>query len=583
MVINMIKHRRYSMQVKIMLFFIALAMLLFITVGLLYFRSTKYAINTSKRNELSTLSKETANKIDRFLFERYGDIQVMAASPLLNNKGIRTGLKREYLDSVRSAYKTYDYIFITNSKGKIEILSGNMKGDHEYKKWIAAVLSGKLFVSDFTYNILEKSYSIYFASPIISSDGVIVGTVVERMKFDAISDIVKMVKIGKSGYAYLYEKDGSQIFNPSITRVNPIIDIKQNTNGTFNSGHNNVNFISAFSILKKYDTQKKIWFLVVEEPYREAFQVAENLRDYTILLILISVLVLFVLAVIIARIITKPIRKLVTDAQKIVEGSIKHSIEVESNDEIGSLTNSFNSLINSLNSTEAEIKKLEASVLRAKNLAALGTLSAGMAHEVRNPLTSIKGYAQYIKLENCNNDELIGDISIIINEVDRLDKIIERFLTFARPEELKVTSSNVNKLLYDVLKLIRKESRDDIIISENYGAVPLLNIDTDQMEQVFLNIILNSIQALSVGGELNIATFCDAKCDFVDIVISDNGIGIEPENMDMIFEPFFTTKEKGTGLGLSICSRIIENHRGFLEVSSKPGIKTEFIIKLPIK
>jgi two-component system, NtrC family, sensor kinase len=583
MVINMIKHRRYSMQVKIMLFFIALAMLLFITVGLLYFRSTKYAINTSKRNELSTLSKETANKIDRFLFERYGDIQVMAASPLLNNKGIGTGLKREYLDSVRSAYKTYDYIFITNSKGKIEILSGNMKGDHEYKKWIAAVLSGKLFVSDFTYNILEKSYSIYFASPIISSDGVIVGTVVERMKFDAISDIVKMVKIGKSGYAYLYEKDGSQIFNPSITRVNPIIDIKQNTNGTFNSGHNNVNFISAFSILKKYDTQKKIWFLVVEEPYREAFQVAENLRDYTILLILISVLVLFVLAVIIARIITKPIRKLVTDAQKIVEGSIKHSIEVESNDEIGSLTNSFNSLINSLNSTEAEIKKLEASVLRAKNLAALGTLSAGMAHEVRNPLTSIKGYAQYIKLENCNNDELIGDISIIINEVDRLDKIIERFLTFARPEELKVTSSNVNKLLYDVLKLIRKESRDDIIISENYGAVPLLNIDTDQMEQVFLNIILNSIQALAVGGELNIATFCDAKCDFVDIVISDNGIGIEPENMDMIFEPFFTTKEKGTGLGLSICSRIIENHRGFLEVSSKPGIKTEFIIKLPIK
>jgi two-component system, NtrC family, sensor kinase len=236
-----------------------------------------------------------------------------------------------------------------------------------------------------------------------------------------------------------------------------------------------------------------------------------------------------------------------------------------------------------LNSTEEEIKQLEASVLRAKNLAALGTLSAGMAHEVRNPLTSIKGYAQYIKLENCNNDELIGDISIIINEVDRLDKIIERFLTFARPEELKVTSSNVNKLLYDVVKLIKKESRDDIIISENYGEVPLLNIDTEQMEQVFLNIILNSIQALSVGGELNIETICDVKCDFVDIVISDNGIGIEPENMDMIFEPFFTTKEKGTGLGLSICSRIIENHRGFLEVSSKPGIKTEFTIKLPIK
>jgi signal transduction histidine kinase len=231
-----------------------------------------------------------------------------------------------------------------------------------------------------------------------------------------------------------------------------------------------------------------------------------------------------------------------------------------------------------------EIKQFEDSVVRAKNLASLGALSAGMAHEIRNPLTSIKGYAQFIKSELKGDDELVSDISVIINEVDRLNGIIDRFLTFARPNQLKIFPASINKVCNDIIKLIRNEIHEnDIVLNESYEEIPLLNIDAEQMEQAILNIVLNSIQAMNAGGELSLSTIYDKKSDFVEITVSDTGMGIMPEDFDKIFEPFFTTKDKGTGLGLAISSRIIEDHKGFLEVSSKPGIGTEFIIKLPIK
>lgn len=705
--------RRYSIQTKIMIFFISLAVLLFITVGLLFYKSTEGAINSSKKNELVTLSYETANKIERFMFERYGDIQVMADSPLLKNVGINRNLKYQYLQSVRTAYKTYDYIFVTDSMGKIDILSGNNKDDNEYKKWIGSVLRGETLVSDFTYVNSEKVFCVYFASPIENNKGKVIGAVVERMNFNSISDIVKKVKIGKSGYAYLYEEKGTAIFAPSKYSPKFDIGIGQDNKTTINSFHNGVKFISSFYPIKKYSSQKNKWYLVVEEPYEEAFSVSSNLRNYTILLIFISVIALFVLAVIMSEIITKPIRKLVAETQNIVEGNIRQNIKVESRDEIGSLAHSFNALLNSLKSMmqqvleisgEAasledvrqyadrffenipsaiitidstgtittfnniayaitgikkeevvafniknirnndisnilellvdglerqtiykkhiikiknvngeeipivinttvqkdankkligvigafklveEIKQFEASVIRAKNLASLGELSAGMAHEIRNPLTSIKGYAQYIKSELKDDHELLGDISVIINEVDRLNGIIDRFLTFARPQTLKLFPASINRVCIDVINLVRKEMQEnEVCVNETYEEIPLLNIDADQMEQALLNIVLNSIQAMQKGGQLRISTVYDKKSEFIEIIIADNGAGISAEDFDKIFEPFFTTKDKGTGLGLAICSRIVENHKGFLEVSSKPDIGTAFTIKLPIK
>jgi signal transduction histidine kinase len=136
----------------------------------------------------------------------------------------------------------------------------------------------------------------------------------------------------------------------------------------------------------------------------------------------------------------------------------------------------------------------------------------------------------------------------------------------------------------NVVKLSSKEIKENKIeILEKYNDIPLTLIDIEQMQQALLNIILNSIQAMQNGGILEIATFYDDVSDFIEVNISDTGCGIPIEYFDKIFEPFFTTKNKGTGLGLPISSRIIENHKGFIEVTSIPGKGTKFTIKLPIK
>jgi PAS domain S-box-containing protein len=231
-----------------------------------------------------------------------------------------------------------------------------------------------------------------------------------------------------------------------------------------------------------------------------------------------------------------------------------------------------------------EIKQFEESIVRAKNLESLGTMSAGMAHEIRNPLTSIKGYAQFIKSELGENSDLIPDIIVILNEVDRLNGIVDRFLSFARPQQLEMELGCVNDIVRDVIKLSSKEIQNNKIrILEKYNEIPLILIDIEQMEQALLNIILNSIQAMQDGGILRISTFYDNVSDFIEVSIADTGCGIPLEYFDKVFEPFFTTKNKGTGLGLPISSRIIDNHKGFIEVTSIPGKGTKFTIKLPIK
>lgn len=560
-----------SIQVKIMMIFIILSTVLFVTVGFLFFKSTKEAINLSKEKEFITLAEETSNKIERYMFERYGDIQVMVNSPLLKNKEASNELMNSYLDSVRNAYKAYDYILVTNLEGKVLAYSGNLKADNGYESFLGEVLKGKSFVSDFTYFQDTKSYGVYYAAPIMDDKDKIKGAVVERMNFNAILDIISNVRLGEKGYAFLVDSKGNYINHP-FNSMEVIKALNNSKYASFYTTHNNIQYFSALYGINKYDTQKNNWYVVVEEPVSEAYEVAYRLRTYTIIVLMISVAIVFVLVAILSRKIAMPIKNLVKETQNIAEGDMGQNINIQSKDEIGSLAESFNKML----------EKLEESVTRAKSLEALGALSAGMAHEIRNPLTSIKGYAQYIMSELNKDSELYSDMAVISSEVDRLNNIIDRFLAFARPNELRLEKCDINDIVKEVILLIKRDNTfDNIKLNINFGELPLINADFEQMKQVVLNIVINGVQSMPQGGELTISTFNNQILSMVEIEISDTGQGISHENVKKIFEPYFTTKDKGIGLGLAICSRIVENHRGIIEVESIPGKGSKFIIKLP--
>lgn len=225
--------------------------------------------------------------------------------------------------------------------------------------------------------------------------------------------------------------------------------------------------------------------------------------------------------------------------------------------------------------------KAEEHLRRAERLSALGELSASMAHEIRNPLGSIKGAAEILRDAYSKDDARFEFVQILLKETDRLNHILQEFLDFARPKKPEVKEADLNEAMEFVLTLTAREAKKQGVRIEKRLSpdIARLNMDPDLMKQAFLNLVLNAIQAMPNGGILTIESSTDGG-DAV-VKVSDTGTGISSENRKRLFTPFFTTKKNGTGLGLAIVYRIIQNHNGRIDVESEPGKGTTFTIRIP--
>jgi len=234
-----------------------------------------------------------------------------------------------------------------------------------------------------------------------------------------------------------------------------------------------------------------------------------------------------------------------------------------------------------------EIKDLNEEVARHKRLAALGKLSAGIAHEIRNPLSSIRGLAQFVYNSFSKADERKEDLNTIIQEVDRLNKLVVQVLDFAKLKKPNLTRFSLNDLIRKITELFKLEIKDKQIkfSLELTPDVSQIQADEDQIRQSLMNVIINAIQAIPKKGKIKIKTekALLKGVPAIKLIIEDSGIGIPEKDFTQIFDPFFSTKEKGSGLGLSIAYKLIEAHRGEIKVESKEGEGTKFVIFLPQK
>ncbi|MDH4264581.1 MAG: ATP-binding protein [Deltaproteobacteria bacterium] len=228
-----------------------------------------------------------------------------------------------------------------------------------------------------------------------------------------------------------------------------------------------------------------------------------------------------------------------------------------------------------------EIKELEEKVRRSDRLASLGKFAAGIAHEVRNPLASIKGFAQYLREKFPSQNSKIEPANIIIEEAERLERIVSALLNFAKPQVLNIESADLNEVIKAALILIEDKAKENgvALIKVFNPQPPSIEIDKEKIKQVFVNLFINAIQEMEQGGTLRVITDTDFN-QWVVVEVHDTGKGILPENIHRIFDPFFSTKESGIGLGLSIASGIIESHGGTIDVQSEIGKGTTFTIKL---
>jgi len=233
--------------------------------------------------------------------------------------------------------------------------------------------------------------------------------------------------------------------------------------------------------------------------------------------------------------------------------------------------------------TTADLKKTEAQLIRSEKLAALGQLAAGIAHEIRNPLTSINILIHSMTKNIPSEDSHKEDLKVIEEEIHRMNEILDQFLQFAKPATPLLEKADVSSVFEETLQLLRPQIEKQIIVVEKeFHPLPILLMDREQMKQVFLNLLLNAIQAMPGGGHLTLMGRNSEDGQWIHISIQDSGIGISSENINKLFDPFYSTKEGGIGLGLSITHRIIDQHHGKIEVESALGKGTLFTIWLPI-
>jgi len=267
-------------------------------------------------------------------------------------------------------------------------------------------------------------------------------------------------------------------------------------------------------------------------------------------------------------------------ARSISAGNFNRIDGFRSRDELGSM-------ITAINSMSEELSHREEQIIQSKKLASLGILTAGVAHEITNPLNNISMIAQtydelYAQLPDHQRIELMGNVD---KETERIRMIVKNLLDFSKPKDANPTKADVNTVIQKTLTLVQNmidvQNIETIIRLED--GLPQIFIDEHQVQQVLVNLVTNAVQAMSAGNKLFISSRLGKGRTSVEITVKDTGKGIQPEFLAHIFDPFFSTKgEGGTGLGLSVSYGIIKNHHGDIRVESKPGVGTTFTVELPI-
>lgn len=251
--------------------------------------------------------------------------------------------------------------------------------------------------------------------------------------------------------------------------------------------------------------------------------------------------------------------------------------------ELGQVYNALNEKFTELKEKNERIRRIENELIRANKLSTLGELAGSIAHEIKNPLISIQGFAS--RIQKTKDLEAVERYSKFIEkEAGRLSDVLSKLLNFSRMDQPKFEQSNINEIIDDTVLFMEhhltrfKNVELSILKTED---IPPVKVDKVHIQQILVNLIMNAAQAMPDGGLIRITT--GEEGNHVFISVTDNGIGIKKEMMDKIFEPFFTTKEKGegTGLGLSLCKRLIEANRGKIEVESEEGRGSTFRVLIP--
>ncbi len=382
----------------------------------------------------------------------------------------------------------------------------------------------------------------------------------------------------------LAHRDVKQVVNR--VKVDWIPDMeglkKQQSVGTaLEYAHSGLEMIGGFSRLEFSGI-----LVGVQIPKKAAFLTARELLNTLIIVSLVLLVISAVTGLFWARRITRPIESLSDATKEIGKGQYNVDVSIKTGDEIGGLADSFNTMASELDSREQALRDAQAALVQSEKMAAFGQLGAGIAHEVKNPLAGILGFAQLSLRKLDKEDPLYENLSVIEKETKRCRTIIDNLMKFARQEKVAYELTDINRVVEDAYTILHHQlGIHQVQVEKEFAPdLPRIMINSNQIQQILMNFMINSQQAMGGQPGLIRLTTRPGKDGTVEVCVGDNGSGIPKEIQAKIFEPFFTTKQtgEGTGLGLSVSYGIIKDHNGDIRVESEPGKGTTFIISLPV-
>lgn len=597
---------RFSITIKILMLILPLVCVPIMMVGYLSYHSSVQSVTQLSRNEQMLQAKAAASQIDSIFYSCRKDLETLAqlvGLHLSTGSGAKPSyeLHREQIGNLfkdflaRSSF--YHRIRLSDKEGKDIISMPPYKtgtGFSEISQRDAPIKAlqnspERSRLSKITVGEGRGKYFIQFALAINTSGSNPVGAIVIDLDYSKVMQLVQSIRFGKQGYAFMVDSGGRIIAHPlyqpyeyNLTKLEDsrlrefVVDMISGGSGWktfYQEGERAAAYASVPS---------PGWSLAVSVPISEFVSDAQNLRTYVIQVVIVALILSAVAASYLSYKILRPVRRLVVATERVADGDLSEEIPVNSTDEFGMLTRSFNHMVRSL-------KEIQTKLVVSERLISMGKLSAGVAHEIRNPLNAMKGAIAYLQRHRKDDALSMEYTGIVLEEIDRLNRFVTEFLSFARQSNPKRVKASINGLITNVLNLFDEQFRNNaILIDKKLDAdIPDFPLDPQQLEQVFINILVNAVDAMPKGGRLMVTTVLQSPDPSIGAGpsvrtrIDDSGTGIEPERIDEIFEPFFSSKESGTGLGLPISRGIVEAHGGHLTVSSRKGAGTTVQIVLP--
>ncbi|MBI2629494.1 sensor histidine kinase [Candidatus Pacearchaeota archaeon] len=582
---------------KLLLLFGIFVLFIGVILSFYIYTVSKASLEREITNRLEMETQEIMLRIDILMHEKYSDIQVMATGSLITNHDSNPEDITKRLIEYRNFYKSYASISLFDiNRTRIADTSGLMIGEqHELIGYWRGVLDGKI-VSGSDIRVAEelKAPIIYFAAPVKDKDGNVFRVIVARVPITKINNVLlkgvldnDVDLLNKEG-ATLYSSHGSgDLFMETSHMWNQLNEKSKGKEiGSYVEFIEGTESIVAFAKEPGYlDFEGNNWIVTYAIPTKEAFALASKLL-YALISVLVSVFIVFSIAIFyLSRSMLRPLNQLYIVTKEIERGNLKARTNIKTGDEFEELGNVFNNTIEQMEKTDEQRKQVDKAKTEFLSIT---------SHELRSPMTPMKAQLQMVLGDYFGKltKEQRESLQIVLNNTERLDKIIQDFLEISRIEAARLKFEFVKTSLNEPIKRTIEEMKGfmpekKIKIEPYIDSLPVIEVDSDRVMQVLRNLLNNAIKFSKDNGKIEV--YAKKEKDFIYFTVKDYGDGIADEEQGRIFEPFFQAggmyarKFGGTGLGLAICKGIVESQNGKIWFESKKGVGTVFHFAVPLE